>query len=293
MQGRVFSSAAYRYGFNGKEKEADGTADNYDFGARIYDGRLGRWLAVDPLFEKYPFNSTYAFTANSILILKELKGEDYHVVYDPISKTITIKAQFQVTQSEDIEKNAKTLNTVIDAIAMFNNCREFYVSLMEDGVEVRYNVAFELSIVQENAIDCGPINTIEVKDSKTILAHTGELDAGGYCNDNKIVIDDQYNDKVWNTMKHEIGHSLGMGHEDGDGYLESETAHTKEVVVDEENIKSSLGRVGIGAEKASRDLGGIGEGQITRPNGPDFLDQNKFDEWKSVLQNGKINQSEN
>ena len=52
MAGRGFSSAAYRYGFNGKEKETDGIADNYEFGARIYDGRLGRWLSADPMFNE-------------------------------------------------------------------------------------------------------------------------------------------------------------------------------------------------------------------------------------------------
>ncbi len=37
----------YRYGFNGKEKDEDIALDNYDFAARIYDGRLGRWLTLD------------------------------------------------------------------------------------------------------------------------------------------------------------------------------------------------------------------------------------------------------
>ena len=64
ISSRGFSSAAYRYGFNGKEKEADGTADNYDFGARIYDGRLGRWLAGDPEFKKFKSFSTFCFALN-------------------------------------------------------------------------------------------------------------------------------------------------------------------------------------------------------------------------------------
>jgi RHS repeat-associated protein len=74
MQGRSFSSAAYRYGFNGKEKETDGTADNYDFGARIYDGRLGRWLGVDPLFKKYKSYSTYVFAMNVPLFFIDMDG---------------------------------------------------------------------------------------------------------------------------------------------------------------------------------------------------------------------------
>ena len=39
-------NAKYKYGFNGKEKDNEVNVDggDYDFGARIYDSRLGRWL---------------------------------------------------------------------------------------------------------------------------------------------------------------------------------------------------------------------------------------------------------
>ena len=39
----------YRYGFNGKENdnEVKGTGNQIDYGARIYDGRLGRFLSVE------------------------------------------------------------------------------------------------------------------------------------------------------------------------------------------------------------------------------------------------------
>src|SRR5690625_3087633 len=57
----------YRFGFNGmlKDNEWAGMGTHLDFGARIYDSRSGRWLSVDPLAEKYPGISTYAFVANS------------------------------------------------------------------------------------------------------------------------------------------------------------------------------------------------------------------------------------
>jgi RHS repeat-associated protein len=78
---RSFSSTAYRYGFNGKEKEADGTTDNYDFGARIYDGRLGRWMAVDPKSYKYPTLSNYQFTSNSPIFLYDPNGLEIIIYY--------------------------------------------------------------------------------------------------------------------------------------------------------------------------------------------------------------------
>ncbi len=81
ISSRGFSSAAYRYGFNGKEKETDGTADNYDFGARIYDGRLGRWLSVDPLFEKYPSFSPYQYCTNNGLIYTDINGMEIWISF--------------------------------------------------------------------------------------------------------------------------------------------------------------------------------------------------------------------
>ncbi len=56
MPGRSFSSPVYRYGFNGKEKtdEINGDGAVYDYGFRIYDSRLSRFLSVDPLFQTFP-----------------------------------------------------------------------------------------------------------------------------------------------------------------------------------------------------------------------------------------------
>ncbi len=71
-------SRGYRYGFNGMEKddEAKGAGNSYDFGARMYDSRLGRWLTIDPLAGKYPSLSTYNFVANSPLVFVDPDGKD-------------------------------------------------------------------------------------------------------------------------------------------------------------------------------------------------------------------------
>lgn len=65
MPDRNYSSPSYRYGFNGKEKdnEVTGEGNSYDFGARIYDSRIGRWLSVDPLTSKFPNETPYSFAA--------------------------------------------------------------------------------------------------------------------------------------------------------------------------------------------------------------------------------------
>jgi RHS repeat-associated protein len=77
MPGRVFAgSEEYRYGFNGMEKddEVKGEGNSLDFGARIYDPRLGRWLTVDKRFADYTAFSPYHFSLNSPIKLKDADG---------------------------------------------------------------------------------------------------------------------------------------------------------------------------------------------------------------------------
>ncbi|MBL7840271.1 MAG: hypothetical protein JNJ75_09045 [Cyclobacteriaceae bacterium] len=60
-------SDTYRYGFNGKEKDSNtewGDASLYDYGFRIYNPGLGRFLSVDPLTKKYPMLTPYQFASN-------------------------------------------------------------------------------------------------------------------------------------------------------------------------------------------------------------------------------------
>jgi len=67
MPGRSLASNSYRFGFNGKEKDADGewgTLTHYDYGFRIYNPAVGRFLSVDPLFSSYPFYTPYQFASN-------------------------------------------------------------------------------------------------------------------------------------------------------------------------------------------------------------------------------------
>ena len=68
----------YRYGFNGMESdnEVKGEGNSYDFGARIYDSRVGRWLSGDPLESKYPFVSTYSYCLNNPVVLIDPNGEE-------------------------------------------------------------------------------------------------------------------------------------------------------------------------------------------------------------------------
>jgi len=67
MPGRHTNSGNYRFGYNGMEldPEVKGDGNSYTTEFRQYDPRLGRWLSLDPLMQKFPSVSPYVAFANN------------------------------------------------------------------------------------------------------------------------------------------------------------------------------------------------------------------------------------
>jgi RHS repeat-associated protein len=81
MPGRTYSAqTGYRYGFNGKENdnEVKGEGNQQDYGMRIYDPRLGRFLSVDPIASSYPQLTPYQFASNSPIWGVDLDGLEFY-----------------------------------------------------------------------------------------------------------------------------------------------------------------------------------------------------------------------
>ncbi len=76
MDQRSTSTAGYRYGYNGKENEDDvkGEGNQQDYGLRIYDPRVARFLSVDPLAPDYPWYTLYQFAGNAPVWALDLDG---------------------------------------------------------------------------------------------------------------------------------------------------------------------------------------------------------------------------
>jgi RHS repeat-associated protein len=72
MPNRSFNAPEYKYGFNGKENDKE--SDTQDYGMRIYNPALGKFLSVDPIGMKYAWNSTYAFAENDVIRCIDLDG---------------------------------------------------------------------------------------------------------------------------------------------------------------------------------------------------------------------------
>lgn len=85
MPGRDYSSSNYRYGYQGKEREDEvkSNGNNYDFGARILDPRIGRWLSIDPLAAAFPSESPYAAMGNNPVNMIDPDGKMKKFHYIP------------------------------------------------------------------------------------------------------------------------------------------------------------------------------------------------------------------
>lgn len=63
-----------RYHYNGKENQEFFDLPYLDYGARLYDPHICRWLAPDPLSEKFPNINSYVFCANNPVNSIDING---------------------------------------------------------------------------------------------------------------------------------------------------------------------------------------------------------------------------
>ncbi|WP_065217913.1 MULTISPECIES: RHS repeat domain-containing protein [Butyricimonas] len=66
--------AVNRFKYNGKEEQVTGDLGYLDYGARMYDGAIGRWFVNDPLLEKYLSLSSYSYCGNHVVGAIDLGG---------------------------------------------------------------------------------------------------------------------------------------------------------------------------------------------------------------------------
>ena len=136
MPNRTFTAGnfeGYRYGFNGKEadNEVKREGNSYDYGFRMYDPRIGKFLSVDPLFKEYPWNSTYAFAENDVVRSIDLDGKEKLIIItkqnqDGSSWSLTIQLQNAGKLGEGVlligqTVNGKTIVTYHEAVTIDPN----------------------------------------------------------------------------------------------------------------------------------------------------------------------------
>jgi RHS repeat-associated protein len=154
------SSTAYRYGFQGQEKDdelkGEGNSLNYTF--RMHDPRVGRFFAVDPLSNNFPWNSPYAFSENKVINGVELEGLEFD----------NLKIDYGFKISLSLDNNMKIKASVYTAFT--NDKHGLGVNIMNNNGSIITNIAYVPKIsysvtANENRIDfsgnIGALNPIK------------------------------------------------------------------------------------------------------------------------------------
>lgn len=207
--------SGYNYKYNGKELQDEVELNMYDYGARNYDPALGRWMNIDPLAEKFPNSSPYAYANNNPVLFVDYDGEDYGIYIDHDKKTITYKANYYFDNQKDYDANK-------DSLGDWNKVTGTYTT--KDGVE--YSIGFELTGVvakegenaQELAKNDSEGNYVSEKNDKDFGDNYNEMGKKTNQSYNENIGGVTQNDKnIYNrttvanqqTRSHEIGHTLG------------------------------------------------------------------------------------
>ncbi len=94
----------YRYGFNGKEKDTEGMGggqSTYDYGFRIYNPAIGRFLSVDPLTKGYPWYTPYQFAGNKPIWAVDLDGLE-ELIIDQSAVDCGIEIVLEAVSDNDV-----------------------------------------------------------------------------------------------------------------------------------------------------------------------------------------------
>jgi len=102
------AGSSYRYGFNGKENDNDvkGEGNQQDYGMRISDPRLGKFLSVDPITAKYPKLTPYQFASSPISGVDQdgLKYVFYKMIRDDAT------SEFKIVKTGEMDYGNWALN---------------------------------------------------------------------------------------------------------------------------------------------------------------------------------------
>ncbi|MEO7176103.1 MAG: RHS repeat-associated core domain-containing protein [Saprospiraceae bacterium] len=253
MPGRTFSGEKYRYGFNGKENdnEIHGTGNQQDYGDRLFDSRLGRWLSIDPLQSKYADLTPYSFAGDNPIRFVDFNGQDFGVKINHTDKTIVIVSNIYTTSKKaynEVQKAAKQWNDKSATIEGY--LVSFQIKIMEPVSSITNDEAIleDPSIIRRN----GRINIRKLNEAKKVLISqkvtrgakydkenagnayasnegrnskyvTGEVFTGGQTENGRYA-DMNTHESLGNMgaiadlVAHEIGHFMGLNDHDKGPY---------------------------------------------------------------------------
>jgi RHS repeat-associated protein len=182
----------YRFGFNGMEKdnELKGIGNSLDFGARMYDSRIGKFLSLDPLAKQFPWNTPYSFAENDVIRAIDEDGERRTIVHKFINEK-TGKEFIVATTSAGLMRKLETVsqkNILGKPSGSYTQAYNWY----------DYTTTYEYSLNTTT----GKYTLLSKKDEPGELrgsSPTSWLNGGGISNESEAI--NKYENSFWKSVR--------------------------------------------------------------------------------------------
>ena len=216
-----------RHTFSAKEKDAE-TGYSY-FGSRYYSSDLSIWLSVDPMSDKYASLSPYVYCANNPIKLVDPNGEEVtlETIYkkDANGNNTTEVDHYNIKITGKIYNNSgMKINMEKAKNEIVNQIESSFSGTIEENIPVTTTADFvvvgSLMEVSENDHLLMLDNGVNV-DNTTFMGHVNDI-GGKTAHIDAHLFKGPY-DNLFNigakTAAHEMGHLLGLKHDDAHGFF--------------------------------------------------------------------------
>ncbi|KAA5535616.1 DUF6443 domain-containing protein [Paenimyroides baculatum] len=204
------SEAAEKYKFQEQERNEELGLNWDSFKWRNYDYTIGRFMNIDPLSEKYNYQSHYNFSENRVVDGRELEGLEWASIHNE-DGTTTLQLTIQLYNDAELSK--RQLETFKDNISK---------SFSETYAKHGYSAELIINDTSEPKGDM-LVYAIDNRDTK-VNEKEGTIEyKGGYATSfntqkNMFAVSAKINgkmqskDRYTRTFNHEAGHTGGLQH---------------------------------------------------------------------------------
>ena len=183
-----------RWQFSGKEIQTLGSINLLDFGARLYDDYLGRWISQDPVSHKYIGITPYGYCNNDPVIYLDINGAEF-----------TDSSKEFIRRIKDrIERMISTYDKKIERIksksSSENKSQKKRVSKLEEKKEQLQGVQTEIAVLESS----NQVYDISINDSHNTASEVNSLTRYNVDNNQIEIV---LGDNSMGMLAHELAHA--------------------------------------------------------------------------------------